>query len=90
MRSACGRMASQRARLKTGVGAAERGNKVVLEGSDGALCGVAAMDVRGAELEVDVFGIEEVDQRARGLVVQLLETGSESAGFQNLVGAPIC
>ena len=60
-------MASQRARLKTGVGATERGNKVVLEGSDGALCGVAAMYVRGeegAELKVDVLGIEEVDQRA--------------------------
>ena len=76
--------------IETGGGATERGNKVVLEGSDGALCGIVAMDVRGVELKVDILGIDEVDQRTQGLVVQLLETGSESTGFQNLVGAPVC
>ena len=43
--------------VEAGVGTAERGDEVVLEGTDGALCGVAAMDMRGTELEFDVLGI---------------------------------
>jgi hypothetical protein len=42
------------------VGGAEAGDEVIFEGSNGAFCGVAAMDVGGGELEVDILAGHEL------------------------------
>ena len=44
------------------VGAVERGNKVILKRAYGTLCGVAAVDMGRAQLEIHVLLVEEVDQ----------------------------
>ena len=42
---------------------------MVFEGSDGALCGVASVDVWWHKLESDVFFVEELFKYFRGFVV---------------------
>ena len=51
------------------VNAAEAGDEVILEGANGAFRGIAAMDPRGGQLEVDVGIMEEALQNSGGFIV---------------------
>ena len=51
------------------VGAAETGDEMVFEGSDGSLSGVAAVDVWRGELEVDVLAVHVLLEGCGGFVV---------------------
>jgi hypothetical protein len=54
---------------KVQVGAAEAGDMVVFEGSDGPFGGVTAKDARRGELEIKVFGAHELLEGEVGFVV---------------------
>lgn len=66
-----------------GVGAAEAGNEVVLEGPDGAFCGIAAVDAGGYELEVYVLFAHVVLQDGGGFVVKALEARAQAGGNED-------
>ena len=51
------------------VSATETGNEVVLEGSDGSFGGIAAMEMRGGKLEVNLFFSHVVLESNGGFVV---------------------
>jgi hypothetical protein len=64
------------------VDTAEAGDEVVLEGADGTLGGVAAVDARRGKLEVDVLGTEELLEGLGAFVVKALEEGLEAGGTE--------
>jgi hypothetical protein len=68
-----------------GVGPTEDGDKVIFEGSNGAFCGVASVDVRGNELEIYVFAVEEAAKEGGGFIVKALEDGSEPSADEEAV-----
>jgi hypothetical protein len=51
---------------------------MILEGSDGALCGVGSVVVWGKQLELDMGIVKVVAERVRALVVQPMELGAEA------------
>eukprot|EP00980_Cylindrotheca_fusiformis_P000017 scaffold5_cov98-Cylindrotheca_fusiformis.AAC.4 len=75
------------------VGGAETCHEVVFEGPDGSFGGIATMDSRWGQLEVDVFLADVFLENGAGFIVKALELGSESAGYQEgvklLVGSQV-
>jgi hypothetical protein len=67
------------------VGRGETGDEVVFESPDGSLCGVAAVDARWSELEIDVGAGDELFQDVAGFVVKALELWSEASGDKKRV-----
>jgi hypothetical protein len=61
------------------IGGAESCNEVVLPGADGAFCGVAAVNVGGNELKVNVLFGHVGFEGFGGFVVEFLELRFEAA-----------
>eukprot|EP00980_Cylindrotheca_fusiformis_P014021 scaffold3668_cov97-Cylindrotheca_fusiformis.AAC.5 len=55
---------------------------MILEGSDGSFGGVAAVDSRWGQLEINVFLADVVLEDGAGFIIEALELGPESAGYQ--------
>ena len=60
------------------VGAAQAGDEMVLEGSNGTLSGIALVYVGQDQLEVDVFRSHVFLQGLGGLIVQSLELRAQA------------
>ena len=58
--------------MVVGVSAGEAVNKMILKGADVAFGGVAAVDARRKQLEVDLSGVPVVFQESGGLAVKAL------------------
>ena len=65
--------------------AAEAGNEMVFERSDGSFGGVAAVDVWRSELEVDVLCLHELLECGGCFVVEFLEQWAKAAGAKETV-----
>ena len=48
---------------------------MVFESLDGHFGGIAAVEIRGRQLEINLFGVHEVHQGFGALIVQVLEFG---------------
>ena len=72
------------------VDAAEAGDEMIFEGSDGSFGGVAAMDIGWHKLVGDIFVIEKLLKRRRAFVVEALELWAEAGlaelGVEGFVG----
>jgi hypothetical protein len=62
------------------VNAAETGDEVVFERSDGTFGGIASVDAGGRKLKIDVFLEEELFSGDGTLVVKVLEAWAEAGG----------
>ena len=68
---------------------AEDGDDVIFPRLYRPLCGIVTVDSRSGELVVDVLVHEVVDKCIGALVVELLETGAETAGDEEVENALI-
>jgi hypothetical protein len=60
--------------------AAEAGNKMIFEGTDGPFCSIAAMDAWWYKLIIDIIVVHEFFEKSRAFVVKTLQAGLQ-AGF---------
>jgi hypothetical protein len=68
---------------KVGIDATEPSNKVILPGSDGPFSGVASVNGRGDQLEVDIDVRHELFQDFGALVVEALELGFQASAHES-------
>ena len=70
---------------KVGVTATEAGNEVVLEGLNGAFCGIPAVDVGRSELVGNIFILKESFERAGAFIVKGLQPRAAAGADENVV-----
>jgi len=72
---------------EVGVSGTEAGDEMIFERADGAFGGIAAVEVRGDQLVVDLVFLEELLEGGGSLIVESLELGAEAAGGEESVDA---
>ena len=73
-----------------GICGAEAGNEVILEGTNGAFGGIAAVHMGRNQLEVDVFSAHELFENVRGFVVKTLQDWTAASSNEDRKRLLVC